>query len=72
MSSICLLAILGTGIMCSGGDKKQPVVVSDFCEAAGPQIKKFNKLTAAEKATLTRQRKEAIVTLRTDFVRLCK
>jgi hypothetical protein len=61
--SLCLVAVLGVGILCSGADKpRQPVAVSDFCEVAGPD---------SEIAALNRPRKEAIVTLKKQHKKLC-
>jgi hypothetical protein len=69
---LCLIAVLGTGLLCSSGEGKT-VVVSDFCEVAGPQIRKFDKLSDAEVASLARPRKEAIVTLRRQYKKFkCK
>lgn len=67
---LCLIAVLGTGLLCSNGGDRNPVVVSDFCEVAGPQIKRFSRMTEAEIKVLTRVRKEAIVTLKRDYKRL--
>lgn len=70
---LCLIAVLGTGLLCSDGSDKKPVVVSDFCEIAGPQIKRFSRMSDDEVKALTRDRKEAIVTLKRDYKRLgCK
>jgi hypothetical protein len=69
---LCLIAFLGTGILCSNGGDKPPVVVSDFCQIAGPQIAQFSRLNENEIAALTRSRKNAIVTLKRDYKRLCK
>lgn len=71
--SLCLVAVLGVGILCSGDDKpKQPVVVSDFCEVAGPEIKRLARLSDPEIAALTRPRKEAIVSLKKQHKKLCQ
>lgn len=56
--------------ICFGSDDK-PVVVSDFCQIAGPQIQKLKSPTPAELAALSRPRKEAIRNLRQDYKRLC-
>jgi hypothetical protein len=48
-----------------------PPVVSDFCQAAGPNIIALRGLTDPEIAALTRQRKEAILALRTKYKKLC-
>lgn len=66
---ICFIAILGTGLLCSGGDKA--TTIDSFCKVAGPDIVKFQKLTEAEIAALTRQRKEAILSLRRSYKRDC-
>ena len=69
---LCLIAVLGTGLLCSSGEGKT-VVVSDFCEVAGPQIKRFNEMSDAEIKALARPRKEAIVTLRRQYKKFkCK
>jgi hypothetical protein len=69
---LCLVAVLGVGVLCSNSDDKKTVVVSDFCQIAGPQIAKFNRLSNAEISALERPRKEAIVTLKKQHKALCK
>jgi len=66
--NICLVAIFGTGLLCSGGSS----TVSDFCEVAGPQIVQLQRMTAAELAVMPRSRKNAIRNLRQDYKRLCQ
>lgn len=70
MANICLVAILGTGILCSGGNK--PATVSDFCQIAGPDIARLSRMTDAEIAALSRQKKEAVVSLKRNKKRLCR
>lgn len=70
MANICLVAVLGTGILCSNGGGK--TTVSDFCQVAGPDIARLSRFTDAELAALSRAKKEAIVTLRRNKARLCK
>lgn len=67
---ICLVAVLGTGLLCSGGGSK-PVTVSDFCQIAGHDIARLSRMTDAEIAGLTRQKKEAVVSLKRKHKRLC-
>lgn len=69
MANICLIAVLGTGILCSQPSAKTSV--SDFCQIAGPEIARLSRLTDAEIAALSRPRKEAIVTLKRQKARLC-
>jgi len=68
MANICLVAILGTGLLCSGG---KPATTSDFCQIAGPEIARLARMTEAEIAALSRQKKEAIVTLKRQKKKLC-
>lgn len=51
--------------------KEETLVVSDFCKQAGPDIVRLQKLSEAEIAALTRQRKEAILSLRRSYKREC-
>lgn len=51
---------------------EKPAVVSDFCGQTEVEIKKFRALTDAEIAALQRPRKEAILSLRRKFEKLCK
>ena len=51
---------------------EKPAVVSDFCRQIAGEIGKFQHLTDAEIAALQRPRKEAIVSLRRKYARLCK
>lgn len=69
MADICLIAVLGTGLLCS--QPSQAGTVSDFCELAGPEVAKLKRLTDGEIAALARPRKEAIVALRRKHKRLC-
>jgi hypothetical protein len=50
-------------------DKAKPT--SDFCEIAGPMVRKVQALSAAELAALQRPRKEAIRDLRRTYQRNC-
>lgn len=68
--NICLVAILGTGILCSGSDGKT-TVISDFCAKAKIDIEKFKNLSEAELSALQRPRKEAIANLRRTLKRDC-
>lgn len=49
----------------------KPAPVSDFC-ALTEDVRKFDKLTDAEIAALSRQRKEAILALREKRKRFCE
>lgn len=51
---------------------EKPAVVSEFCQEVAPEVAKLRALSNAEIAALTRPRKEAIVSLRRKFARLCK
>lgn len=50
---------------------EKPAVVSDFCQQVAPEIVKFAKLSDAEIAALARPRKEAILSLKRKYARLC-
>ena len=50
---------------------EKPAAVSDFCQQVAPEIVKFAKLSEAEIAALARPRKEAIVSLRRKYAKLC-
>lgn len=50
---------------------KQPAVVSDFCKQVVSEVHKLAKLSDAEIAALARPRKEAILSLRRKYARLC-
>jgi hypothetical protein len=50
---------------------EKPTVISDFCQQVAPEIRKLSKLSEAEIAALARPRKEAIVSLRRKYTRLC-
>lgn len=50
-------------------EKAQPT--SDFCEIAGPIVRKVQSLSAAELAALQRSRKEALRDLRRTYQRNC-
>jgi hypothetical protein len=50
-------------------DKAKPV--SDFCEIAGPMVRKVQALSPAELAALQRPRKEALRDLRRTYQRNC-
>ncbi len=67
--NICLIAILGTGLLCSGGEKA--TAVSDFCQLAKADIERLKSLSAEEVAALQRPRKEAIASLRRTYKREC-
>lgn len=51
---------------------EKPATVSDFCRIAGPDVARLYKLTDAELAAMSRQRKEAIAALRRNYQRQCK
>ena len=48
-----------------------PVAVSEFCQLAAPDVVRLRALTATELAALTRPRKEAILSLRLKYKKLC-
>jgi len=50
---------------------EKPAVVSEFCQQVAPEIAKMAQLTDAEIAALARSRKEAILSLRRKYERLC-
>lgn len=68
MKTVCwgLLVVF----FCNAGEK--PVVVSDFCDQVRGEVAKFRSLSDAEIAALQRPRKEAILSLRRKFEKLCK
>lgn len=71
-ADICLAAFFGVAILCKTGDDGKPAAtVSDFCELTAGEVAKFKRLSDAEIAALARPRKEAIVSLRKKFARLC-
>lgn len=70
MANICLVAVLGTGILCSGGGGK--TVTDSGCQVFGPDIARLSRFTDAELAALSRAKKEAIATLRRNKAKLCK
>lgn len=49
----------------------QPATVSDFCRQTAPEVAKLRRLSDAEIAALQRPRKEAILSLRRKYDRLC-
>jgi len=49
----------------------QPVAVSEFCRVAKSDIQKMRNYSTAELAALTRSHKEANLSLRLKFKRLC-
>lgn len=51
---------------------EKPAVVSDFCDQVRVEVAKFRALSDAEIAALQRPRKEAILSLRRKFEKLCK
>ena len=67
---ICLIAFLGAGLLCSGGDKA--TVTDSFCQIAGPDIVRLRALSDTEIAALSRPRKEAIASLRRAYKRECE
>lgn len=70
MANICLIAILGTGILCSGGTQKVP---SDAgCGVFGPDISRLGRMSEQEIAALSREKKEAIVSLKRNKKKICK
>lgn len=71
-ADICLAAFLGVAILCkTAGDGKPVAPVSDFCELTAGEVGKMKRLSDAEIAALARPRKEAIVSLRRKYARLC-
>jgi hypothetical protein len=68
---LCLIAVLGTGILCSNGGSAPPVAVSDFCQLTATEIDKLKRLDDEEIAALKRPRKEAIVSLKRKYKKLC-
>lgn len=71
-ADICLAALFGVAILCkTGGDGKSAATVSDFCELTAGEVGKLKRLSDAEIAALARPRKEAIVSLRRKYARLC-
>ena len=50
---------------------EKPAVVSDFCQQVAPEIVKLSKLSDEEIAALARPRKEAILSLRRKYGKLC-
>lgn len=50
---------------------RQPAVISDFCKLTASEVVKLAKLSDAEIAALARPRKEAILSLRVKYKRLC-
>lgn len=68
--NICLVAILGTGILCSGGTTKNTQDAG--CQVFGPDISRLGNMSEAEINALTRQKKEAIVSLKRNKKKLCK
>ena len=67
MKTVCwgLLVVF----VCNG---EKPVVVSDFCDQVRGEVAKFRALSDAEIAALQRPRKEAILSLRRKFEKLCR
>lgn len=70
MANICLVAVFGTGLLCAGEAKQ--TVTDTGCQVFGPDIARLGTLTEPEIAALTRQRKEAIVSLKRNKKRICK
>lgn len=68
MSTVCvgLLVVF----FCQEPKPQKPVVTSDFCQLT-EDVRKFDKLTDAEIAALSRPRKEAILALREKRKRFC-
>jgi len=69
-ANICLIAVLGTGLLCSGDGAK--TVTDTGCAVYGPDIARLGNLTEPEIAALSRKSKEAIVSLKRNKKRLCK
>lgn len=53
-------------------NSEKPVATSDFCDQVRGEVAKFRALSDAEIAALQRPRKEAILSLRRKFEKLCK
>lgn len=51
---------------------ERPAVVSDFCQQVAPEVAKLRSLSDAEIAAMARPRKEAILSLRRKYAKLCK
>ena len=51
---------------------QQPVTVNSFCQVAGPDIVRLRTMTPTEVAALSRSRKDAIITLRRNYTKLCE
>lgn len=51
---------------------EKPVAVSDFCDQVRGEVAKFKSLSDVEIAALQRPRKEAILSLRRKYEKLCK
>lgn len=67
MKSVCLGLIFV--FFC---DNPQSATVSDFCQLTQVEVAKLKSLSEAEIAALSRPRKEAIVSLRRKYARLCE
>lgn len=69
MTNVCvgLLVVF----FCQEPAAQKPAVVSDFCAQVEPEIRKFRNLSDEEIAALARPRKEAILSLRDKYKRLC-
>lgn len=52
-------------------ETQQPAAVDGFCRQAAPEVAKLRRLSEAEIAALQRPRKEAILSLRRKYDRLC-
>lgn len=64
-STICF------GILLMFCTAEKPVAVSDFCKLVAPEVVKLARLSDAEIAALARPRKEAILSLRRKYAKLC-
>lgn len=53
-------------------ESQQPAVIDSNCALIRSEVRKFDKLTDAELAALQRPRKEAILSLRRKYAKLCK
>ncbi len=69
MTNICLVAVLGTGLLCTGAETT--VVVSDFCRQTSDEVRKLRALTDTEISALSRTKKEAIASLKRKHKKLC-
>lgn len=69
--NICLIAVLGTGLLCSGGNKP-PVVISDYCRSAAYAVAKIQAMPEAERSVLPRLQKQANASIVQKYGKDCK